>query len=41
MNNILKIGIPTAPQQRARSLAIATGTRKRGGVEGVEYPAES
>ena len=30
MNKILKVGIATVPEQRARSLAIAAGTRKRG-----------
>jgi len=29
MNKILKVGIATVPEQRARSLAIAAGTRKR------------
>jgi predicted transcriptional regulator len=29
MNKMLKVGIASVPQQRARSLAIAAGTRKR------------
>jgi predicted transcriptional regulator len=33
MNKMLKVGIATVPQQRARSLAIAAGTRKRGADE--------
>lgn len=33
MNRVLKVGIASEPQQRARSLAIAAGTRKRGSDE--------
>ena len=30
MNKVLKIGIATVPEQRARSLAIAAGKRQHG-----------
>lgn len=33
MNKMLKVGIASVPQQRARSLAIAAGTHKRGADE--------
>ena len=33
MNKMLKVGIASVPQQRARSLAIASGTRQRGADE--------
>lgn len=40
MNKVLKVGIATVAQQRARSLAIAAGTRKRGDDEpNVWFPS--
>ncbi len=40
MNKILKVGIATVPEQRARSLAIAAGTRKRSDNEpNVWFPS--
>ena|ERR1035437_1298173 len=33
MNKMLKVGIASVPQRRARALAIAAGTRKRGDDE--------
>ena len=40
MNKVLKVGIATVQEQRARSLAIAAGTRKRGDDEpNVWFPS--
>ena len=40
MNKVLKVGIATVQEQRARSLAIAAGTRKRGNDEpNVWFPS--
>lgn len=40
MNKVLKIGIATVPEQRARSLAIAAGTRQRiAGEPNVWFPS--
>lgn len=40
MHKVLKIGIATVQEQRARSLAIAAGTRKRGDDEpNVWFPS--
>ena len=40
MNKVLKVGIAALPEQRARSLAIAAGTRTRGEDEpNVWFPS--
>jgi predicted transcriptional regulator len=40
MNKVMKVGIATVPEQRARSLAIAAGTRQRGEDEpNVWFPS--
>lgn len=40
MSKVLKVGIATVAEQRARSLAIAAGTRKRLGIEpNVWFPS--
>ena len=42
MNKVLKVGIATVQEQRARSLAIAAGTRQRGNDEpNVWFPSVS
>lgn len=42
MGKILKIGIATVPEQRARSLAIAAGKRTRGaGDPKIWFPSVS
>ena len=42
MNKVLKVGIATVQEQRARSLAIAAGTRQRGDDEPhVWFPSVS
>lgn len=40
MSTVLKVGIATVPEQRARFLAIAAGRRARGGDEpNVWFPS--